>query len=87
MPPLVHLMQSTFEVAILISAPILAAAMIVSVIISLGQVMTSMQEMTVSTVPRLAAVAVFAVLLTPWMMHRLVMFTTQLFGDFHTYIR
>ena len=85
--PLVRLMQSTFEIAIVISAPILAAAMIVSVLISLGQVMTSMQEMTVSTVPRLAAVAAFAVLLTPWMMHRLVAFTTQLFGDFHSYIR
>jgi len=87
MEQLVQLVQHTFEATILISAPILLAAMVVSVLISLGQVLTSMQEMTVATVPRLAAVAILAVLLAPWMTRRMVMFTAQLFADFHAYIR
>ena len=56
--------------------------MIVSAIISLIQVVTSMQDATLSTVPRLAAVGAFAFWLTPWMMRKLVVFTISLFGNF-----
>ncbi|MFY9805306.1 MAG: flagellar biosynthetic protein FliQ [Candidatus Acidiferrales bacterium] len=78
----IELTRHTLETAFLVSAPILAAAMIVSALISLGQVLTSMQDATLSTVPRLAAVAVFAYWLMPWMTRRLVMFTVTLFSNF-----
>lgn len=79
----VDLTRHTLEAAFLVSAPILAAAMVISALISLGQVLTSMQDATLSTVPRIAAVGAFAFWLTPWMMRKLVMFTIALFGDFH----
>lgn len=78
----IDLMRQTLEVAFLVSAPILAAAMVVSGLISLVQVLTSMQDATLSTVPRLAAVASFAFWLMPWMTHKLVTFTIALFGNF-----
>jgi flagellar biosynthesis protein FliQ len=78
----VELTRRTLEAAFLISAPILAAAMLMSALISLGQVLTSMQDATLSTVPRIAAVGAFAFWLTPWMMRKLVMFTIALFSDF-----
>lgn len=83
----VDLVRQTLETAILLSAPLLVSAMVVSVLISLAQVVTSMQEATVSTVPRLAAVALIAIWLTPWMMRQMVRFTSQLFSDFHLYVR
>lgn len=83
----VDLVRRTLETAILLSAPLLISAMVISVLISLAQVVTSMQEATVSTVPRLAAVAAIAVWLTPWMMRQMVRFTSQLFSDFHLYMR
>ena len=83
----VDLVRQTLETAILLSAPLLISAMVISVLISLAQVVTSMQEATVSTVPRLAAVAAIAVWLTPWMMRQMVRFTSQLFSDFHLYVR
>jgi flagellar biosynthetic protein FliQ len=81
----IGLTRQTLQVAFIVSAPILAAAMIVSGLISLAQVLTSMQDATLSTVPRLAAVAVFAFWLTPWMMRKLVQFTVALFGDFRIF--
>lgn len=83
----IELTRRTLEAAFIVSAPVLAAAMIVSALISLGQVLTSMQDATLSTVPRIAAVGAFAFWLAPWMMRKLVMFTVALFGDFHRLAR
>jgi flagellar biosynthesis protein FliQ len=82
MTQVIELTRGTLQVAFLVCAPILAAAMIVSALISFAQVLTSMQDATLSTVPRLAAVGAFAFWLTPWMMRKLVSFTVSLFGDF-----
>ena len=78
----IQLTRQTLEMAFLVSAPILAAAMIMSALISFMQVLTSMQDMTLSTVPRLVAVATFAFWLMPWMTKKLVMFTVALFSNF-----
>lgn len=85
MNEVVELTRRTLEMAFLVSAPILAAAMLVSALISFGQVLTSMQDQTLSTVPRIAAVGIFAFWLTPWMMRKLVEFTISLFSNFHHY--
>jgi flagellar biosynthesis protein FliQ len=78
----IQLTRQTLQMAFMVSAPILAAAMIMSALISFMQVLTSMQDMTLSTVPRLVAVATFAFWLMPWMTKKLVMFTVALFGNF-----
>jgi flagellar biosynthetic protein FliQ len=79
----IELTRRTLEAAFVVSAPVLGAAMLVSALISIAQVLTSMQDATLSTVPRIAAVGAFAFWLAPWMMRKLVMFTISLFGDFH----
>jgi flagellar biosynthesis protein FliQ len=82
MTEVIDLLRQTLEAAFVVCAPILAAAMIVSGLISVGQVLTSMQDATLSTVPRIAAVGIFAFWLTPWVMRKLVAFTVSLFGNF-----
>jgi flagellar biosynthetic protein FliQ len=79
----VQLARDTLVVALWLAAPILVAATVVSLLISIVQVMTSIQEPTVATVPRLAVVAVITLVLMPWMVRKLVSFTVQLFADFH----
>jgi flagellar biosynthetic protein FliQ len=79
----VQLARDTLVVALWLAAPILVAATVVSLLISIVQVMTSIQEPTVATVPRLAVVAVTTFVLLPWMVRKLVSFTVQLFADFH----
>lgn len=83
----VDLGRRTLEMALLLGLPLLAIATVVSVLINIAQVLTSVQEVTIATVPRLAAVAVAALLLSPWMWRRLGMFTVQLFSDFGPYLR
>jgi flagellar biosynthetic protein FliQ len=67
--------------------PLLLAAMAVGLLINVIQVMTSIQDMTVSTVPRLTAVGAILFFLTPWMLHHLVVFTHALLSDFQVYTR
>ena len=81
----VQLARQTIEAAFWIAMPILLSAMAVGLVINIGQVMTSIQDMTVSTVPRLTAVGVILFFLTPWILHHLVTFTVALFGDFRLY--
>ena len=83
----VHLARLALEASFWVSAPILGAAMAISLAISIVQAMTSLQEPTVSTVPRLAAVGVVTFLLMPWMLEHLVNFTVQILSDFHPYTR
>jgi flagellar biosynthetic protein FliQ len=80
------LTRRTLEMVLWMSAPILIAAAVVSLVVSIAQVLTSVQDATIATVPRLAAVAVVTLLLAPWMLRRLVMFTLQLFSDFRPYL-
>jgi flagellar biosynthesis protein FliQ len=82
----VELSRRTLEAAVGLAAPLLIVATIVSLLINLAQVLTSLQDTTLSTVPRLAAVAVAGFLLLPWMVRRLGMFTLALFSDFRPYL-
>jgi flagellar biosynthetic protein FliQ len=83
----VALLRHTMETALWMGAPLLIAAVAVGLLINVVQVLTSLQDMTVSTVPRLAAVAAAILLLMPWMVRRIGTFTVQLFSDFHPFVR
>ena len=83
----VELARRTLEAALWIAAPLLLIATVVSLLINIVQVLTSLQEQTLPTVPRLAAVATAIFLLMPWMVRRLAVFTVALFSDFRPYLR
>ena len=84
---IVALVRGTLEIAFFLAAPLLAIATAVSLLVNVGQVLTSLQDQTISTVPRLAAVAAAAVLLLPWMLRKLVVFTLATWSDFHSLLR
>jgi flagellar biosynthetic protein FliQ len=83
----VEMMRRTLMTAVWMGAPLLIIATVVGLLINVVQVLTSLQETTVSTVPRLFAVAAATVLLMPWMAHRLTAFTVQMFSDFQPLLR
>jgi flagellar biosynthetic protein FliQ len=82
----VEIMRRVLIEAMLLSAPLLVAAALVSLAVSLLQTLTSVQEQTLTAVPRLVVVFVITVAVLPWMVHRLVGFTVRLFTDFHRYL-
>ncbi len=83
----VKIMRQTLEAALWMGAPLLILATVVGLVINIFQVLTSLQETTISTVPRLFAVAAATILLMPWMVRRLTDFTLQVFSDFHPFVR
>jgi flagellar biosynthesis protein FliQ len=83
----VELARRTLETVLWIVAPLLLVATVTSLIINIVQVLTSLQESTLSTVPRLAAVATAIFLLLPYMVRRMALFTVTLFSDFHPFLR
>lgn len=81
------LIQQALETLLAIIGPILGAAIVVGVGVSLLQTLTSIQDQTFSFAPRVAAVFGVFLLLFPWIMQILVTFTTALLGDFTLYIK
>jgi flagellar biosynthetic protein FliQ len=82
----VEIMRRVLIEAMLLSAPLLVSAALVSLAVSLLQTLTSVQEQTLTAVPRLVVVFVITLAVLPWMVHRLVGFTVRLFTDFHKYL-
>jgi flagellar biosynthesis protein FliQ len=82
----VEIMRRLLVEAMLLSAPLLVTACLVSLVVSLVQTLTSVQEQTLTAVPRLVVVFVVTMALLPWMVHRLVSFTMRMFTGFHKYL-
>ena len=82
----VAIMRQTVETALWMGAPLLIIATTISLLINVAQVLTSLQDTTVSTVPKLFGVAAATILLMPWMVHRLTAFTLQMFSDFRPFL-
>ena len=74
------LAKDTLQVTLMVSAPLLLVSLVVGIAVSIVQVVTSIQDMTLSLVPRMLAVFVVFLLLLPWAMQLLISFSTQLFG-------
>ncbi len=82
----VALARGSLEIALWLGAPLLLVATIVSLLINVMQTLTSLQDATISTVPRLAAVAVASLLFLPWMLRKLMLYTIGLWSDFHPFL-
>ncbi len=82
----VELMRKLLVEAMILSAPLLVSAALISLLVSLAQTLTSVQEQTLTAVPRLVAVFVVAMVTLPWTVHRLVNYTLHLFSNFHRYL-
>lgn len=82
----VELMRNLLREALIISAPLLIAASLTSLILSLFQTLTSLQDQTLTTVPRLLIVAAMTLVALPWFARRLVTYTVVLFTNFHRYL-
>ena len=77
----VHLIRQTLIATFWLSAPLLAIGLVAGVILSLLQIITSIQDTAFSTVPRLVAFLVGLILLLPWMLMKMMAFTIAIFGD------
>ena len=82
----VQLGQRTLLEVFRLGGPILGVALAVSLVINIVQVLTSLQDSTISTVPRLLASAAAAFIMMPWMWRHLSLYTLTLFSDFKVFL-
>ncbi len=76
----VLLVRETMIVALKIASPILLAGVVVGLVISLLQSVTSIQDQTLSFVPKIAAMLLVAALLLPWIVLKLIDYSAELFA-------
>jgi len=73
--------RETLRMALLLGGPLLAVALLVGVLISVGQTMTQLHEPVVGLIPRLVVVALVLLMILPWMVNRWVSFAVDLIGS------
>ena len=83
----VELCRNALMAAFWISLPLLAIGFAAGIVVSLVQTITSMQDSSFGTAPRLAAFLVGLLAVLPWMLSRAMAYTTVLFGDLGRYAR
>lgn len=81
----VDVIRQALMTAFWLSLPLLAIGFVAGVLISLLQIVTSVQDPAFGTVPRLVAFLAGIVLLLPWMLMRLCSYTVALLGDLSRY--
>lgn len=72
---------------IITSAPILLVSLIIGLVISIFQTVTSIQEQTMTFVPKILGIFIALMLLGHWMLDMMTNFMTDLWSDFSIYIR
>jgi flagellar biosynthetic protein FliQ len=77
----VDVVNQALEVTIELALPLLIAALAIGLIVSILQTATSIQEQTLSFVPKIIAVGVLIMLLFPWMSQVMTDYTTTLWAD------
>ncbi|MFM8363884.1 MAG: flagellar biosynthesis protein FliQ [Verrucomicrobiota bacterium] len=71
----IEMLRSLITISLLVNTPIIGAAIIVGVVVSLLQAITSIQEPTLSFAPKLVAVGAVIIIGAPWMTRQLMDFT------------
>jgi flagellar biosynthesis protein FliQ len=84
---ILKLAKDTLQVTLMISGPLLLVSLVVGVVVSIAQVVTSIQDMTLSFVPRVIAVFLTFLLVFPWIMNTMLAFTSQLYGHLERFAR
>ena len=69
------------------AAPLLLVSLLVGLIVSIFQTVTSIQEQTLSFVPKILSIFITLMLCGGWIMDNIVTFMTHLFENFSTYVR
>ena len=83
----VDIAREALWLIIICSAPLLLVSLVVGLIISIFQTVTSIQEQTLTFVPKIISIFITLILCGGWIMDNIVLFMTRLFENFATYVR
>jgi flagellar biosynthetic protein FliQ len=83
----IEILTEAFYTTLIVILPILGVSLVVGVLISLFQAATSLQEMTLTFVPKIVFTALTLIFLLPWIMDKMIEITTRFFTMFNTLVR
>ena len=83
---IITIARQTVWVIVKTSVPLLLVSMVVGLIISLFQTLTSIQEQTLTFVPKLIAILIGIMVMGTWILNEIVAFINTLWGSFSKYI-
>jgi flagellar biosynthesis protein FliQ len=83
----VQIIKQMLITTVWVAAPLLLIGFVAGIVMNLIQIATSMQDSAFSTAPRLAAFLIGFVLLLPWMLSRMMTYTTSVLGDLGRYAK
>jgi flagellar biosynthesis protein FliQ len=81
-----ELLRQLLKEALILAAPLLISAAALSFVLSLMQTLTSLQEQSLTSVPRLGLIALIMLVGMPWFLVRLAAYTRLLLGDLRRYL-
>ncbi|NTV94232.1 MAG: flagellar biosynthesis protein FliQ [Thiobacillus sp.] len=77
----ISIIRQAMEVAMLAAGPLLLAALLTGLLISIFQAATQINEMTLTFIPKLVVMFLVLILLGPWMLRMLVDFVVRLYSN------
>jgi len=86
-PMVVEIVRQAFTQCFWVCLPLLSVGFVAGVLISLLQIVTSIQDSAFGTVPRLAAFVLALFVFLPWMLYRLTEYATSILGHLEQYAR
>jgi flagellar biosynthetic protein FliQ len=81
-----ELLRHLMKEAMILASPVLIAAVLLGFVLTLFQTLTNLQDQSLTSVPRLLAVAAIVLVGMPWFLGRLTAYAERLMSDFHRYI-
>ena len=79
--------RDAIEITLYLSLPILGVGLVIGLLVSLFQAVTQIQEATLTFVPKIIVVLLMLLVLSPWMMRKMMFYTEQLIVNLPQYAR
>lgn len=77
---MLELVRQSLVITLKIAAPVLLAGIVIGLVISLIQAVTSIQDQTLSLVPKIVVMVIVAAVLLPWILGRLAEYAVEIFS-------
>ena len=79
--------RQAIELTLMVSLPMLGVGLAVGLTVSIIQAATQIQEMTLTFIPKILSMFIALLIAFPWIMNKMVTFTSELFMNIPIYIR
>jgi flagellar biosynthetic protein FliQ len=84
---IMRLGQETLKTTAMVSAPILGAALVTGLVVSILQAVTQINEATLTFIPKMIIIGIVIILAGPWMLDTISQFTISLFENMAMFVR